>query len=360
VPPISLGYLAAALRPVHEVALRDGLRSATEVEELGRGYGAVCVTVSAADEGVVGDLCARAKRSAPAVPVILGGPNVSARGDRVLREVRDADFALVGEAEHTLPLLLEGLERGAESRPWLPSVPGLIWRDGARCRTNAAPAPPDVESLEVAWDLMPPNQYPRRLTAGPREYWPIAPVITSRGCPDACRFCTGSAGSGRVIRRRSLGPVLQEIRLLVGEYGVRGLEILDDNFTGDREYLGAFCDRVAAEFPQLVWCCPNGVRLEAIDDATARIMRRAGCASVSVGIDACLTRAGRDTRLPDALGFIGDKVRVLQGAGIAVDAYALLGVPDEAPEDAEIKAAWLRQSSLRRATFARFDGDPAS
>lgn len=354
-PPLGLGYLAAALRPAHRVRLRDGLRSPEEASPIERGLDAVCVTVTGRDVAATRQVALEAKRANPGAMVILGGPQVSALRGGVLREVTEADFAFLGEAEQTLPAFLGGLEQRSAASEWLAVVPGLVWREGARVRVNAAPAPPDVETLTVAWDLIRPDQYPGRLTGADEEYWPVAPIITTRGCPDACSFCSGGGVSGPSVRRRSVGSVTAEVGLLVREFGVRGVEFMDDNFTGDRLYVLAFCEAVAREFPALRWACPNGVRVDALDASAARAMGEAGCVSVSVGIDATLTRTrkGRTTR--EALDLLGAGIRRLQAAGIAVDAYALHGVPGEAPEDAAQKVAWMRDYPFRAATFARYE-----
>ncbi len=355
VPPLGLGYLASALRPTHRVILRDGLRNPAEVAGLGEGLDAVCITVAGRDLAAVRRLALGAREASPGAAVLLGGPQVAALGPGVLGRVPEADFALVGEAEETLPPFLGALEERDPVPGWLGGIPGLLWRDGDSLRANPPPVPPDVEALTVAWDLMRPDQYPGRLSAGGEDYWPVAPLLTTRGCPDGCSFCAGAGTSGTRVRRRTIAAVVAEVGLLVSEYGVRGVTICDDNFTGDRGYVLTFCQEVARRFPALRWACPNGVRLDRLDGEVARAMAGAGCVGVSLGVDAGLTRARRGRTTREALAVLGAKVGQFLKAGIPVDAYALAGIPGESPEDFALKAEWMEAIPFRAATTAPYE-----
>jgi radical SAM superfamily enzyme YgiQ (UPF0313 family) len=362
-PPYGLGYLAPATRaaghdPVIVDALKEGLDEKTLVGRLASlSVGMVGVLLFSKDLVPVRSLFRALRLRLPGVVTVVGGPHPSAVPEDTISFFGDLlDYAFVGESESGLPRLLAALEEGRKDR--YPEIPGLVWRDGDGVRVNPKSLPEDVDSLEVAWDLIPPDTYPRSPHGAYFRQFPVAPIVVTRGCPFHCTFCAAECVSGRRIRRRSVGNVIGEIRMLRERYGVREIHVEDDNFTGDRAYVGAFCEALSRECPGTTWTCPNGVRLDTLDRETLRMMKASGLYFLSVGIESGSDRVLSRMRKSLDVSRIEEKVRLIHESGIGVSGFFMLGFPGETREEMEETVRLALRLPLSRASFANFQPFP--
>ena len=193
---------------------------------------------------------------------------------------------MYGEGERGLCALAGRLAAGATPEDPFEGVPNLVWqRDG----TTVLNAPEWVHELDElpfpAWELMPPASFPCVPANGYSRRFPIAPITMTRGCPCHCTYCGAAQVNGRQIRSRSPENVLEEIRLLTSQYGVRELNFFDSNCAHPKAPLRAVCQGICDAGIDITWSTPNGIRLEAIDEEFAALMKRSGCFQVSVGIE---------------------------------------------------------------------------
>jgi radical SAM superfamily enzyme YgiQ (UPF0313 family) len=280
----------------------------------------------------------------------------------VLEQFPEADLALTGEGETALPRLLAVLDG-----PRRPEPAGLETLSGVLRRGAAGPVEPalevELDALPLpAWDLMPPAAYPEAPQGTFFRRRPIAPMLFTRGCPYSCAFCAGPEISGRRLRRRSLDSIFAELELLRTEYGVRELHILDDNFTLDRTLTAGFCERLLSKGIDLTWGCPNGVRLDSLDAATLRLMKRAGCYYVSVGIESGSERVLRAMGKGLTLETVRAQVSLARSVGLEVNGFFILGYPGETEEEIRATIRFSLELELHRAMFFSFlplPGTPA-
>lgn len=361
-PPLGPGYLATACRSAgHHVeivsCLLESLSPSQLVERVQTGRpDAVGLSLFSSDMGTAADLCRRI-RSLPQPPlIILGGIHPSSAPEQTLRDIPEADFIFSGEAEHGLPQLLGLLERAASPPPEsLAAVPGLGWREAGACHVNEKAFPVDLDALGLpAWDLLQPlryQDYPPTLFVRQR---PFAPIVTSRGCPHRCTYCGGHNVSGYRLRRRSVDHVLREIALLHQEYGIRELHIEDDNFTMDRRWVVEFCERLLATGWGLSWTMPNGVRLDTLDADLLRLMKRAGCYLLIVGVESGSDRVLRLMRKKLTTRQVEEKTELIHEAGILAHAFLMVGYPEERAEDFRATLDLSLRLPLIGAHFASF------
>jgi len=261
VPPFGLGYLADAVRRRgHEAAIVDALRDRLEEKALvsriaGLKPDIVGVLLFSKDLRIVRSLLRAVRAAIPGAKTCVGGPHPSAVPAETMGYFGDAlDFAFAGEAETGLPTLMELIGSGSRG---LSDVPGLVHRVDGGVSVNPRVFEEDLDALSVAWDLIPPAVYPRAPHGAYYRQFPVAPIVTSRGCPFQCTFCAAECVSGRKIRRRSVENVIAEIEQLRDRFGVREIHIEDDNFTGGKEYVLAFCEALRRRVPGITWTCPN-------------------------------------------------------------------------------------------------------
>jgi radical SAM superfamily enzyme YgiQ (UPF0313 family) len=108
-------------------------------------------------------------------------------------------------------------------------------------------------------------------------------IIGARGCPNWCTFCALQTIWGRKARFRSAENVLEEIRCLIKDFGIRDLYIADDTFTASRASLTKFCEIIIRDNIDIIWVC--NARINTINEEIPRLMKSAGCHNICHGIE---------------------------------------------------------------------------
>ena len=266
------------------------------------------------------------RRFCPSVKVVLGGPEVSANRQEVMELFRNkTDYLLSGEAEHTLAQLANCLAE--ENEVGLESIEGLSFcRDGEICH-NPVPIPiKDIDSIP----------FPKRDLISPAIWkkWyyraglgrPTDVVLTSRGCPFSCRFCYRLTPG---YRARSPENVLAEIGEIHAR-GAKGLIIVDDNFTFERNRCVAILEGILKNAWRLAIKCRG--RVDRIDPELLKLMKRAGVRSMTFGIESgsqkILDAMNKKTTVEQNY----EAIRMVLDAGLQCYADLFLGFPGETRE----------------------------
>lgn len=354
-PSLGLGYLATALRKCgYSVHILDCIKDNVTIDKLPhllRKYhpdvvGLQCYTF---DLPYIRQALRIAKEVNKNIMTLAGGPHPSALPEDMLRKEPDLDYLFVGEAETGLPKLLEAIQAGDKD---LSKIPGLGWREGNAIRLNARVVTENIDGLGLpAWDLIHPERYPESQHGAFFKQFPIAPIMVTRGCPYPCTFCAGNIVSGKKIRRRSIENVLEEIKMLNKDFGIKEFHIIDDNFTMDTAYAKDFLRRLKALNLGMTWAVPNGVRMDTLDDELLALMKETGLYMVSLGIE-----TGSDTVLSSMKkGITTEKIREcvkrIDKAGIDMAGFFILGFPGETVETMMKTIDFAAELPLKRANF---------
>ena len=364
-PPLGLGYLASFLRQNgHPVSIFDGtLENAlitSFVDAVRDGApDLVGITVLSRGHHQVKKIIGALKQNFKSLPVVIGGTQVTAAPSEALLDL-GADFAVIGEGEATLLELVESLGQGKLS---LKEIAGLAYkRPGGKVRAN----PPrrlidDLDALPFpAWDLMPPARYRIVPILEPARATPVAPILTSRGCPYNCSFCASNVTWRRKIRFRSPENVLAEIKLLKNDFGVKEIHFSDDNFTIDTARAEAICDRMIREAINLPWQCPNGVRIDRLTRPLLKKMRQSGCYALGLGIESGDQEVLKKVSKHLDLGIVPSVLRDLKEVGIESYGFFILGLPGDTRPTIEATINFALSHPFDRAWFNLFTPYPGS
>lgn len=210
------------------------------------------------------------KKRRPEKTVLLGGPQASVVDRETLQAFPFIDLILRGEAELTLPLLLNELANAKR----LDRVPGLTYRVGSSVQHN--PAAPVVQNL----DELPRPAY--HLTEELRGA-EVAALEVGRGCPFSCTFCSTNEFFRRKFRLRSPERVLQDMRAIAEAYSIRRFSLAHDMLTVDRRRVLAFCDTMISSGDGFRWSC--SARTDCVDEELLDRMAEAGCWSIFFGVE---------------------------------------------------------------------------
>ncbi|MBN2430196.1 MAG: B12-binding domain-containing radical SAM protein [Acidobacteria bacterium] len=357
-PHLGLGYLATALRrQQHDVDIADCPRENLDRRRLQQrallfSPDVLGISAFSSDLTAVRQIAADFRRSFPQITLVLGGAHASALPEHCFTFLPELDFVLRGEAEHGLPPLVRRLQEGGTD--W-ENVPGLAFRKDERIIVTSPRLEQDLDSLGFpAWDLLRPDIQTLAPHGAFVQRLPVVPIITTRGCPFPCTFCAARCISGRTIRHRSLENIFEEIDYLVTHYGVREIHIEDDNFTFRREFALGFCEELLRRGHDLSWCCPNGVRLDTLDRELLTMMKRAGCYSLSLGIEAGTDHILQQIRKGLTTEQITRQVALIAAAGIKTTGFFMIGFPGETRADIRATLRFARHLPLDRAQFSTF------
>jgi radical SAM superfamily enzyme YgiQ (UPF0313 family) len=207
------------------------------------------------------------KRRFPGKKIILGGGGPAPLAKELCKTFHFIDAIAVGEAEETV---VEVVKKGLKS---FKGIGGLVYRGKDKVYVN--PPRPPLKDL----DRLPLPAYHRMDF---RRY-EIPTVITSRGCPYGCHFCSLSSFWGRQVRYRSVNSVIEELSLLRKKHGVKYVFFGDATFITDRNRTIRLCRRLKKEKLGLKWECL--VRIDCIDEGLMREMSEAGCEAVFYGLE---------------------------------------------------------------------------
>jgi hypothetical protein len=281
----------------------------------------------------------KAKRIHPGARIVLGGPQASAVDVETLRAFPFVDAVVRGEAEHTLPLLLDAI---SHPHSW-DAIPGITFRRRQRIvRNRNAPLILDLDSLPLpAFHL-----YPDLRHCG------SVPLELGRGCPFACKFCSTSGFFRRRFRLKSPHRVIEQMRQVKQLYGVDGFELIHDTFTVDRARVAEFCRALLESKEKFRWNC--SARTDCIDDELIALMARAGCRGLFFGIEAGSERLQREINKNLDLSEAALRIRCANKHRIRTAVSLITGFPTETGQDLRKTVGFLLDSARFEHTRPQF------
>jgi radical SAM superfamily enzyme YgiQ (UPF0313 family) len=258
------------------------------------------------------------KRAYPDKTLILAGVGATSVEAAVLRRFPWVDIIVRGEAETSAPLLLAALKAHAP----LDDVPGISFRDGNGAIHHTA-RPPRIDDLDA---IRPPAYHHIDMT----RYTGFG-VITSRGCPFPCTFCSVAPAWDHKSFFRSADSVVAEMRFLHENAGADLILFQDEFFVSGRSRVMGFCDALDKSGMNLLWKAFGRINLT--DDEMMRAMERTGCVEIRFGIESGSDRILELTKK----GFsASDTIPVVMRATEIfrrVDLFYIWGFPFETMDD---------------------------
>jgi anaerobic magnesium-protoporphyrin IX monomethyl ester cyclase len=324
-PPLGVTYVAAAFESAGaEVRIFDYIVSRYTPEKLRREIdafrpdvlGATSVTLNF--PGAAEIVC-EAKRHRPSLVTLMGGPHVSFSAERTLNDYPGIDLIVAGEGERTIAeLMAAGFDPGKWER-----IPGLVFRRGGQI-IDAGPRPfaEDLDALPLpARHLLPLSRY--------QALGYSISIITSRGCPYSCIFCQGRRMVGNRVRLRKASLVVDEIEEILS-YGIDRINVADDLFVSSRGKVKEVCDEILRRGLRFGWSA--FARVNTVDLETLKLMRKAGCDSISFGVETGNPEMLKLIRKGITLDQVRHAVSLCREAGIIAHTSFIVGLPGETQE----------------------------
>lgn len=217
-----------------------------------------------------------AKEVLPDTPVVYGGVHATFTATEVLKAVPQIDFVIKGEGELAFLQLYHAISASCTHE--LSRIPGLCHRTPTGIRESKPERINDLSALPVPDRDLLGDFYKMEMEflGGSGEF-----IMTSRGCPAACNFCSASRMFPGGVRLRPIDSVMTEIEYLRGRRYLSGLKLFDSTFTANREHVERFCSQIT-KF-KLPWECE--IRADTVDASLLRLMKESGCYYINIGME---------------------------------------------------------------------------
>mgnify|MGYP000573349385 CR=1 FL=1 len=284
-------------------------------------------------------LIAEIRRRFPKTPIVVGGNQCTYHYNDFLDE--GVDFVVLGEGERALYDICRYLEKKVK----LKDISGVAYRKGRQTIVNKSEFIDDLDSIPFpARHLFPLDKYAREKTGfGPTNNISTS-IVSSRGCPYKCSYCTSSIFWGRRWRARSPKNVVDEIEECVVKYGIRELFFIDDNLTLDKERAKEIFRKIIHRGIKITWGATNGVRVENIDDEMIRLMKSSGCIHLTFAPESGSQRVLQEIYNKNVdLEKIRLTIKKCNDAGINTAAYIIIGSLGETEKDALLTCDYIKQ-----------------
>lgn len=347
-PPLGLAYIASFLR-VHGFvcSITDanvlGLSPSEAAATVPEGARIVGIAVNSFTVSAAAALVELVRARCSAL-ILLGGAFPTASPDKAL-ELIEADAVIQGEGEYPMLAVTESIARGED--PLHAGIAGLIPRshlEGVVRRHNR------IDNLDElpfpAYDLLPQlSAYRTRARKSP-----VAAIITSRGCAYDCSFCSKDVFQ-RKVRFRSAENVLAEIDELKGKFGVRQLDILDDNFLQNEQRVVTILEEIIRRKYNFAINLQTGIRTEMLDDEMLRLLKRAGVFKLAFGIESGDSELLRTHNKSLDLERVETVVNKAKRLGFIVYGFFIIGLLGETERGFQKTLALARKLDLDVANF---------
>jgi anaerobic magnesium-protoporphyrin IX monomethyl ester cyclase len=249
-----------------------------------------------------------------------------------------ADYVIIGEAEHTLLELIDNLSYGKGE---VKSIPGLAYAsDGGFIKTHPRPVLKDLDSLPLpAWDLIDMQQY-KQTWMKSSGYFSLN-MSTTRGCPFKCNWCAKPIYGNR-YNLRSVGHVIEELKLLINEYGAEHIWFSDDIFGLRYGWVSEFAERVTAEGLKFRFKIQSRADLLLLDHQIAALAK-AGCENVWIGAESGSQKVLDAMDKGTGIGQIHQSTQLMKKHGIRPSFFIQFGYPGETKEDIALTIAMINK-----------------
>ena len=278
------------------------------------------------------------KQIDPQITVVWGGPHSSMIPEAVIIE-KEIDLVITGEGELTF---LEYLEL-SDSEKW-GNISGLVFeRNGKIINTGRRPL---IENL----DTIPfPSKYFKKVVLNYEKYPKPSNIFSSRGCPFKCTYCGSHKIFGRVVRYRSVNHVMEEIRFLYKEFGIRHFIFDDDTFGLNERITRELCNHIISSRMKITWECETRANL--VGEDIVELMAESGCNRIWLGVEsgdsAILKLIKKGITREDII----NACKIIKKNRMILQAFFMIGFPWDTKDSIANTVAFMKEINPDIAVF---------
>lgn len=347
--PISLPMIAGALKSKrHDVKIVDCIAMNATVEELKKEITTVqpellifnmSTATSSSDVEVVKQL-----RSVTQAHFTAIGNHVTSLPEETLRS-SELDSIVRREPELTVCDLAEALSWDGD----LAKVLGISYKSktGEIYHNQDRPFNENLDDLPfAARELLENDRYML-----PVINEPYTLIITSRGCPYSCIYCTASQYYGKKLRVRSPVNVVNEIEECLNVHKIRNFTMWADTFNQNRDFVLGLCNEIKKRGleKKIRWMANS--RVDHMDQAILREMKAAGCIGISYGVESGVDSILKNMKKGASADQAKQAVQWTKESGIEVLTHIIFGLPGETRETIRQTMKYIKELDPDYAQF---------
>ena len=349
-PSLGIGYMAAVLEEHgYDVDVLDASALELTYDEIGdeilkRNPDIVSISALTPTIGVALDSADKIKQVKPDTVVVLGGYHPTFEYKSVLEEP-SVDVVVRGEGEYTFLDLVQTIERGGD----LANVEGLAFHDESDSSLTVTPDRPIIQDLDElpfpAFHLFPMEKYKiLNITTN------VATIITTRGCPMKCSFCSSAALHGDHLRRRSYENVCDEIEVRLREQNIDTIAFMDDTFTLNKKFVRDFCAEIKRRNLKFWWGCTS--RVDTLDEELLQTMKDAGCITIFIGVESADQQMLEKMNKNITISKTENAFRLARKVGIRTIASCVIGMPEDTRKSIANTIAFVKNLNPNYALYS--------
>lgn len=267
---------------------------------------------------------------------LAGGPHISLLKENI-ESIKGVDLLIAGDAEISFPEIVDAIDSLKSSNNKVFMSKEISDLDRLEFPEFDGFMPEVTKRLETAYGL-----------------------LTSRGCPYQCTYCTVGSISGKKWRYRSPENVIAELIRARKLYNTKEFYILDDNFTLNLERAKKICELLIQSGLDMKWGCPNGIRADRLDRELAILMKKSGCWHVSLGIESADEEVFAGINKGETLHDVSKAIALLKEQDMNVKGFFIIGLPNDTYERTLKALPFIKRTGLDEAFFNLFVPYPFS
>lgn len=290
------------------------------------------------------ELIANVKKNFPHIKIHLGGyPTIIP--EIVLKDIPEVDVLFLGESENSIIQVLDAETKGSN----LYLIDGIAFRDGKKVQINKSlNLVKDLDTLPFpAFDLLPLEKYKKIL--GKNEF----PLMTTRGCPFSCAFCSSKLYSKRGLRVRSVTNLLEEMQMMKNKYAVDFLYIRDDNFIVNKNRTKKFLQALIERELAIPWLDSSGFHVNSVDEELLDLCKATGCNEIIFAIESGSLRVLKEIMNKKVnLEHAKKMAEYCRKIDLLVQCYFVIGNPGETKEEIIQTIEFAKEIQVDHCTFS--------
>ena len=351
-PVIGLGYIASYLKSKgYEVEILDALRLNMDINDVIQYANkikpeAIGISVLSLYSKEAFILSRKLKENGH--KIIIGGVHATFAPYETLIE-SNCDYVIAGEGEIAMYML-------AKNNYTNNNIKGVYSLQNLKNFEETYEYADEIENLDELpfpdWKQIDPRLYPIAPQGVIVKKTPVGIIMSSRGCPYSCTFCSSCNLFKKKLRFRSAKNVIDEIEYLHNFFNVKEFQFIDDNLTLNKDFILSLCKEIKNRNLNICWSCPTGIRADKFDEEIASAMIDAGCYLITFGIESSDNELLNKIKKRENIEVISAAIKIAKKTGIMIVGNFILGLPGETEHSINKTINYAVNSDLDFAQFA--------
>lgn len=275
---------------------------------------------------IVRELAKRIKQKFPNILLIVGGEHATADTDNIMTYDTAIDICFLGESEDSFEFFIKNFS----NHDYL-KTPGIAYRNaqGQIIKNPRNKRKKNLDNLLPLWDKIDVNFYTDRKFSHSRIGKRAMPLLTTRGCPYKCTFCTNEQMWGQTYITRSVESIIYEMKYNIEKYNINHFDLLDLAVSINRRWFIELNQAIISQLPNITWEATVGTRSEILDQQVLELLKKSGSTTIGVapeaGSETMIKKVKKNLNFNNFFQTIDAAVKIK----LDIKANIIIGLPDE-------------------------------